>query len=94
MKIYDRKLEIDPLLGVVAGARPRPPARASLTDRVDLSSTALALAGLRGELGAVDGVRSGRVAALRGAVASGTYGAPPADVARKVLRELLGELVS
>ena len=93
MKIDDRKIPIDPLLGVVAGARARPPVRSSPPDRVDLSPTALAIAGLRGEIGAAGVVRAERVTALRAAVASGTYAVPPADVARKVLRELLAELV-
>ena len=52
------------------------------------------LARLRAQAGPVDAVRTELVLALRAAIASGDYCRDPVDVARSMLRELLGELLS
>lgn len=82
-----------------AGAPPEPagaPVRATAAaadggDAVQVSETARLLAGL-GQ-GTVDEVRSERVAALRQAIASGTYRVDPAAVARAFLTEVAGHLL-
>jgi|SoiMetStandDraft_2_1073263.scaffolds.fasta_scaffold1673810_1 anti-sigma28 factor (negative regulator of flagellin synthesis) len=52
------------------------------------------LARLRAQVGPVDAVRGELVRSLRAAVESGEYHPDPADVARSMLRELLGELLA
>lgn len=77
-----------------AGRRSRAAgAAAAVGDRVSLSEEARRLARLRAGVGDLDEVRQDRVGELRQRVAEGTYRADFRDVARKFLRELLGELL-
>jgi flagellar biosynthesis anti-sigma factor FlgM len=99
MKIDQQKGVLDPRLGptdaVRAGtggapAAPAPPARG---DRVSVSEGARELSRLRAAVGDVDAIRPDRVDALRAAVMAGRYHPDLGQVARTLLRELLGELL-
>jgi flagellar biosynthesis anti-sigma factor FlgM len=97
MKIHERKPLPDPVVASVPGAHggalPASAATGS-RDRVSVSETARELARLRTELGAVDVLRPERVTGLRAVMAKGNYSADFENVARKLLRELLGQLLS
>jgi anti-sigma28 factor (negative regulator of flagellin synthesis) len=93
MKIDERKVRLDALVAEIGGIRPRITGRGSAEDRVDVSRAARMLAELRPEVGEVDVLRHDRVIELRAAMASGSYRAQAPDVARCVLREVLGQLV-
>jgi anti-sigma28 factor (negative regulator of flagellin synthesis) len=49
---------------------------------------------LRAQVGPIDAVRTDLVRRLRAALESGEYRSDPVAVARSMLRELLGELLS
>jgi flagellar biosynthesis anti-sigma factor FlgM len=94
MKIDERTVLLDPRLRGVLEARRglaefAPPAR----DRVSVSDAARDLVQLRAALGEIDAPRQEKVTALRAMMAKGSYGADPEQVARKLLREVLGELL-
>ncbi len=98
MKISDLNGVVDPRVAG-AGAAPESagaPGRTAAAaaqggDAVEVSETARLLAGLaRVNVGEV---RPERVAALRQAVASGTYQVDPAAVARAFLTEVAGHLL-
>jgi anti-sigma28 factor (negative regulator of flagellin synthesis) len=63
-------------------------------DRVELSSDARALVGLRAEVGPLDEVREEHVAGLRAVVGTGTYRMATETVARDVLVDELGGLLA
>jgi len=97
MKVNDRKGPIDP---TVAGpavrpdggvAAPEPPAA---TDKVSVSDAARDLARLRSAVGDVNTVDMQKVSGLSAVMAKGQYSADVRDVASKVLRSILGELLS
>jgi flagellar biosynthesis anti-sigma factor FlgM len=99
MKIDERKGVLDPRLGGPGAVRPEggpppPTGEAAPGDQVSLSRDARLLASLRSEVGTVDTVREGRVEGLQAALAAGQYHVDPADVAAKLLREVMGELVA
>ena len=60
---------------------------------MSVSETARGLAALRSELGELNTVRPERLSGLQAVMAKGQYSADLRDVARKILRELLGQLV-
>jgi flagellar biosynthesis anti-sigma factor FlgM len=63
-------------------------------DRVDLSSDARTLAGLRAEIGPLDEVREERVAGLRTVMGTGSYRVATETVARDLLMDELGGLLA
>lgn len=71
---------------------PRADAGGAPADRVELSSAARVLAGLRAEIGTLDEVREERVAGLRAVVGTGAYRVPDETVARDLLVDELGGL--
>ena len=73
-------------------------ARASLpgaggSDQVSVSDLGRELSRLRAEVGDVDGVRLDKVRGLQAVMAKGQYSADIRDVARKLLQELLGQVL-
>jgi flagellar biosynthesis anti-sigma factor FlgM len=101
MKIEDKKLLPDQIVGS-AEERIRPkgskaPDRAAPgagdQDQVSVSGTARELVQLAGDIGALDGIRSDKVAALKSAIDDGSYVVDTRQVARSFLREVVGELV-
>jgi anti-sigma28 factor (negative regulator of flagellin synthesis) len=97
MKVNERKGLIDP---AVAGPAVRPdggavaPEPPASTDKVSVSDAARDLARLRGEVGDVNTVNVEKVSGLSAVMAKGQYSADVRDVATKVLRSILGELLS
>jgi flagellar biosynthesis anti-sigma factor FlgM len=97
VKISDLNGVVDPRVAGAgaapesAGAPGRTAAAAQGGDAVEVSETARLLAGLARVN--VDEVRPQRVAALRQAIASGTYQVDPAAVARAFLTEVAGHLL-
>jgi anti-sigma28 factor (negative regulator of flagellin synthesis) len=97
MKVNERKGAIDPAVAGSAvrpdgaAAAPEPPAAA---DRVSVSAAARDLARLRSAVGDVNTVSAERVSGLSAVMAKGQYSADVRDVAAKVLRSILGELLS
>jgi flagellar biosynthesis anti-sigma factor FlgM len=99
MKVNERKGVSDPRLGVAlpVGPEAQAPAAGSVEsggDQVSVSETARELARLRGEVGDVQATREDRVAALRSQVEQGSYSADLRIVARKLLREVTGDLIA
>jgi flagellar biosynthesis anti-sigma factor FlgM len=99
MKVNERKGVLDPRLGVAQPVGPDTQSAAAGgvepgDDQVTVSETARELARLRTEVGDVEATREDRVSTLRALVARGDYSADPRVVARKLLRELTGELVA
>jgi anti-sigma28 factor (negative regulator of flagellin synthesis) len=97
MRVNDRKSVLDPRVGgpepVGAGDGAAPARGSEGGDRVSVSEAARELAILRvgvGDLGALD---RARVAGLAARLARGDYSADLREVARRMLRELLGEAV-
>jgi anti-sigma28 factor (negative regulator of flagellin synthesis) len=93
MKIDERKVTLDALIGDIATARARASGSLGAEDRVEVSAAARVLAELRPALGEVDVVRHDRVIELRATMESGSFRAHPPDIARSLLREVLGQLV-
>ena len=97
MKVNDRKGPIDP---AVAGPPVRPDGGVAAseppaaTDKVSVSDAARDLAQLRGAVGDVNTVNMEKVSGLSAVMAKGQYSADVRDVASKVLRSILGELLS
>ena len=99
MKIQERKGVLDPRLGGPDAVRPDggsssgSPAPGS-GDQVTVSEAARELARLRAEVGDLGAVRQDRVEGLAAVMAKGQYSADFDDVAEKILRELLGEVLA
>ena len=93
MKIDERKGVLDPLVGVPSAHGVDATAFPRARDRVNVSETARELAHLRAQLGGVELLRMEKVTGLRAVMAKGSYSADVRDVSRKLLRELLGQLV-
>ena len=93
MKIDERKGVLDPLVGVLPGHGVGATALSGARDRVSVSETARELVHLRAELGGVELLRMEKVTGLRAVMAKGSYSSDVRDVSRKLLRELLGQLV-
>jgi flagellar biosynthesis anti-sigma factor FlgM len=94
MKIDERKVLLDPrLAGVLEARRGLAILACRARDRVSVSDVARDLVRLHAALGEIDALRHERVTELRAAMANGTYGAESEQVARKLLREVLGELL-
>jgi negative regulator of flagellin synthesis FlgM len=96
MKVDDRKTVLDPRVG---GAQtPAPGGQAPVSggapaaDQVSVSDTARDLAKLRSAVGDPDAVREEKIAKLREAVENGSYHPDVRETAKKLLRELLGDL--
>ena len=58
-----------------------------------ISDVARAFVTLQAEVGDVDALRQERVSGLHAAVQSGEYRAEVSDVARKLLQEILGQIL-
>ena len=99
MKVDERKGPQEPRLGGPGAIQPAAgtsgPSAPPVSDQVSVSDTARRLAQLRAEVGdvRVDAVRQEKVQGLRAVMAKGHYSADLEGVARKLLREVLGELL-
>jgi hypothetical protein len=96
MKVNDRKGLIDPALGVSHGVPHGPGAAAPIGgdgDQVTVSGAARELARLRGEVGDVGAVDQEKLRGLAAVMARGQYSADLRDVAKKMLRELLSDVL-
>ena len=98
MKVDDRKSVLDPRVGGAQAPVPGGPAPLSggapaSADQVSVSDTARDLAKLRSAVGDPDSVREEKIAKLREAVENGTYHPDVRETAKKMLRELLGDLL-
>jgi len=98
MRVNGRKELPNPLVSGIKAVRHGPlaaPAAApAADDQVSVSETARQLAILCVGVGNVSLVREGKVTGLRAVMAKGQYSADFQNVARDVLRELLGQLLS
>jgi flagellar biosynthesis anti-sigma factor FlgM len=98
MKVSERKGVLDPKVGGLGPVRPDGQAGAPVapptTDQVSVSDAARELARLRAEVGDVGEVRTAKVEGLSAVMAKGQYSADVRDVAQKLLRHVLGELVA
>ena len=96
MKVNDRKGVTDPRLVGLSAVRPTggtiPPALPA-GDRVSVSEAARALARLRAEVGDVGAVDQAKVESLASLVARGQYTVDLREVARRLLRELIGDVL-
>lgn len=94
MKVNDRKGVGDPRVVGPNGVRPEgapapePPAQG---DQVSVSEAARALARLRGEVGDPGAVDQAKVENLASVIAKGEYSADLREVAKRLMRELLGD---
>jgi flagellar biosynthesis anti-sigma factor FlgM len=97
MKIQDRKGVLDPRLGgpepVQTDHREAIAPGAGRSDQVSVSDLGRELARLRAEVGDVGDVREEKVRGLQAVMAKGQYSADIRDVARKLLREILGQVL-
>jgi flagellar biosynthesis anti-sigma factor FlgM len=100
MKIQERKGVLDPRLGgpdaIQAdgpGTTAAPSPGGSDADQVSVSELGRELARLRTEVGNVGDVREDKVRGLQAVMAKGQYSADIRDVARKLLQEILGQVV-
>jgi flagellar biosynthesis anti-sigma factor FlgM len=97
MRVNGRKDLPEPLVSGVASVRHGPLAAAAAApaadDQVSVSETARQLAILRIGVGNVSLVREEKVTGLRAVMAKGQYSADFQNVARDILRELLGQLL-
>jgi len=97
MKVDDRKTVLDPRVGGTPAPAPGGHAAvggtAPASDRVSVSDTARDLARLRAAVGDAGTVREEKIAALREAVENGSYHPDVRETAKKLLRELIGDLV-
>ena len=96
MRVDARAEMRGPEIGAAGDLRPGVPGAAPGTgkDRVSVSAAARALARLRAGIGPVDEVREERVLPLRAGAADGRYRADAAHVARSLLVDVLGHLLS
>lgn len=98
MRVNGRKDLPEPLVSGVAQVRHGPLAAATAApaadDQVSVSETARQLAILRIGVGNVSLVREEKVTGLRAVMAKGQYSADFQNVARDILRELLGQLLA
>ena len=99
MKIQERKGVLDPRLGGPDPVRPDGGASGESVapgsgDQVTVSEAARDLARLRAEVGDLGAVRQDKVEGLAAVMAKGQYSADFHDVAEKVLREVLGEVLA
>jgi flagellar biosynthesis anti-sigma factor FlgM len=97
MKVDDRKTVLDPRVGGTQAPAPgdRSPASgegSTSADQVSVSDTARDLAKLRSAVGNPDIVREEKIAKLREAVENGSYHPDVRETAKKLLREILGDL--
>jgi anti-sigma28 factor (negative regulator of flagellin synthesis) len=98
MKIHDRKGVLDPRVGgpdAIQSESLRGPAAPGpgSPDQVSVSELGRSLARFRAEVGDVNEIRDDRVRGLQAVMAKGQYSADIRDVARKLLRELLGQVL-
>lgn len=97
MKVGEGKGVLGSRLGGVDAVHPSgtpaPPVASAGADRVSVSPLGRELAHLRGEIGDLDAINEERVVGLRAVMAEGHYSADFQHVARKLLRELLGQLL-
>jgi len=99
MKVDDRKGLQTPSVGAVGAVQPAGttgPSAVSTTDQVSVSDTARQLAQLKaalGDVGQVDAARQQKLQGLRAIMAKGQYSADLEDVARKLLRQVVGDLL-
>jgi flagellar biosynthesis anti-sigma factor FlgM len=96
MKVNEQKGVTDPRLGGVQGVRPGGGAEAQAAaggDQVSLSDAARELARMRAQVGDVGAVDQQKVSGLTAVMAKGQYSADFRDVAKKMMRELLGDLL-
>jgi len=99
MKVDDRKGLQGPRVSGPGAIQPAAgaagPSGTPATDQVSVSDTARRLAQLRAEVGdvSVETVRQEKVQGLRAVMAKGQYSADLENVARKLLREVLGGLL-
>lgn len=94
MKVNDRKGLADPQVIGLGGVRPEggtPPPTPPAGDQVSVSEAARELLRLRAEVGDVGAVDQAKVENLASVVAKGQYTADLREVARRLLRELIGE---
>jgi len=99
MKVDDRK-GLTPGVGAVGAVQPAAgtagPSAPSATDQVSVSDTARQLAQLKaqvGDVGQVDAAHQEKIQGLQAVMAKGNYSADLEDVARKLLRQVVGELL-
>ena len=59
------------------------------TDKVDLSVTAKGLGDIMNAVNRLPDVRTEKVAGIRGRIDSGNYGVDPAEIARKMVDEIV-----
>ena len=99
MKVDDRKGPQEARLSGPGAIQPAAgaagPSGTPATDHVSVSDTARRLAQLRAELGdvSVETIREAKVQGLRAVMAKGQYSADIEDVARKLLRDVVGGLL-
>lgn len=98
MKIHERKGVLDPRLGGpdaiqseshggVTAPSPGSP------DQVSVSDLGRQIARFRADVGDVNDIREDKVRGLQAVMAKGQYSADIRDVARKLLREILGQVL-
>src|SRR5262245_36143511 len=97
MKVDDRKNVLDPRVGgtqapAPGGQSPVSGGAPASADQVSVSDTARDLAKLRSAVGDPGTVREEKIAKLREAVENGSYHPDVRETAKKLLRELLGDL--
>jgi flagellar biosynthesis anti-sigma factor FlgM len=97
MKVDDRKSVTDPRLGTTSTVQPgTAPASEPVSggDQVTVSSAARELARLRAEVGDVSAVDQQKLQGLTAVMARGQYSADLRDVAKKILREMMSDLLA
>jgi len=96
MRVDARAEILGPEIGAPPDLRGDVPGTAAGTgnDQVSVSAAAREIARLRAGFGPVDEIRKERVMALRATVAERRYQAEPAHVARSLLVDVLGHLLS
>lgn len=97
MKVDDRKIVTDPRLGTTTPVQPGAVAVSEPVgggDHVTVSSTARDLARLRAEVGDVSAVDQQKLQGLAAVMARGQYSADLRDVAKKILREMMTDLLA
>ena len=98
MKIHERKGVLDPRLGGPDAIHSESPAGATApggggSDQVSVSDLGRQIASFRSEVGSVHDVREDKVRGLQAVMAKGQYSADIRDVARKLLRDILGQVL-
>jgi flagellar biosynthesis anti-sigma factor FlgM len=67
----------------------QPSGKPDSMDKVDLSVTAKELGDIMSAINRLPDVRAEKVAGIRGRIDSGTYGVDPAEIARKMVDEIV-----